>query len=154
MIMSENIVRSGMGKWKDAIIFLLILLFAYTAVSKLIDYNGFVQQMYNQTLPRILIITATYTLPEAELLACAFLLFSRTKLIGLWMSLIMLLIFTIYIGLILGHFFPWVPCSCGGVIAAMGWHLHFYFNLFFMLLNFMAINFTYQERRKAGRAIR
>lgn len=132
-------------------VFMLILLFAYTAMSKLVAFSAFTREMYNQTLPQILIVIDIYTLPEAELLLCLLLLFSQTRLAGLWLSLGMLLIFTTYIGLVLIHFFPWVPCSCGGVIAAMGWKLHFFFNLFFLLINIMAIYFTYQERRLTGK---
>lgn len=137
-------------KWIDIISSLLILLFVYTAISKLIDFKTFQGQMYGQALPRLLASILIWTLPEFELITASLLLFERTRRIGLYISVVLMMLFTGYIILVLLHVFNQVPCSCGGVIQALGWKLHLVFNLFFLLLTFMGIYFTNRERRMIG----
>lgn len=129
---------------------LLVLLFTYTALSKLLDLEAFKGQMYNQVLPRWLETGLIWTLPEAEIAAVLLLLPERSRLAGLYTSAALMLLFTGYTGLVLLHVFPRVPCSCGGVIQALGWKWHFVFNLFFLLLTLLPIYLTYRERRRIG----
>ena len=134
----------------DTAIFLLILLFVYTALSKLMDFQLFQSQMYNQTLPHGIATFLIWTLPGIELITGGLLFFENTRLYGFYLSSILMMLFTIYIGLVLLNFFDRVPCSCGGVIKALGWKLHFVFNIFFLLLSFIGIYITYRERRLVG----
>jgi putative oxidoreductase len=131
----------------DIISFLFILLFIYTAVSKLIDFNQFQRQMYNQTLPHDVATLLIWTLPEIEILTGLLLLFEKTKPYGFYLSFTLMLLFTGYITLVLLNYFGRVPCSCGGVIKALGWKWHLIFNLFFLLLSSLAITITNRERR-------
>lgn len=135
----------------EIIRFLLILLFIYTAVSKLIDFNQFRTQMYNQTLPHWLSSVLIWTLPEIEIGAAILLLFERTRIAGFYLSTILMVLFTGYVGLALLHYFDRVPCSCGGVIKALGWKMHFLFNLFFLLLSVLGIYSAYRERSVIGK---
>jgi hypothetical protein len=135
----------------DIISFLLILLFIYTAVSKLIDFEQFKGQMYNQTLPHGVATLLIWTLPEIEILTGLLLLFEKTKPYGFYLSLILMILFTSYIILVLLNYFGRVPCSCGGVIKALGWKKHLILNLFFLLLSILAIFITNRERRLAGK---
>ncbi|MCW3118108.1 MAG: hypothetical protein JWM28_2190 [Chitinophagaceae bacterium] len=135
----------------DIISFLLILLFIYTAVSKLIDFNQFKGQMYNQTLPRAVAKLLIWTLPEIEILTGLLLLFEKTKPYGFYLSLILMILFTGYIILVVLNYFGRVPCSCGGVIKYLGWKLHLIFNLFFLLLSILAIFITNRERGLVGK---
>ncbi|MFA6083425.1 MauE/DoxX family redox-associated membrane protein [Mucilaginibacter sp.] len=131
----------------DIISFLLILLFVYTATSKLIDFNQFKGQMYNQTLPHPVETLLIWTLPEIEIVTALLLLFEKTKVYGFYLSLFLMTIFTGYIALVLLNYFGRVPCSCGGVIKALGWKMHLVFNLCFLLLSILAIFITNRERR-------
>lgn len=135
----------------DIISFLLILLFVYTATSKLIDFNQFKGQMYNQTLPQPVETLLIWTLPEIEIVTTLLLLFERTKVYGFYLSLFLMTVFTGYIALVLLNYFDRVPCSCGGVIKALGWKMHLVFNLFFLLLSILAIFITNRERRLVGK---
>src|SRR5699024_10396467 len=56
------------------------------------------------------------------------LLINHTRLWGLLSSTILMLGFTIYVYLI-WTYSPSLPCSCGGVLEAMDWETHLYFNL-------------------------
>jgi putative oxidoreductase len=137
----------------DIISFLLILLFIYTALSKLFDFNQFKVQMNNQTLPHSIATLLIWTLPEIEILTGLLLLFNKTKTYGFYLSLILMVLFSGYIILVLLNYFGRVPCSCGGVIKFLGWKLHLIFNLFFLLLSILAIFITNRERRMVGKYI-
>lgn len=112
------------------IVMLLILLFSYTAVSKIINFRSFQIEMHNQPLPKSLSSILIYFLPVFELCIVSALLFERSFMIGLIISLVVMLFFTVYAILILSGAFGWVPCSCGGVIRNLTWKQHLFFNLF------------------------
>lgn len=140
-----------MRNLKELIKFLLIVLFVYTAVSKLMDFDQFKGQMYQQALPHEMATVLIWTIPGIEIIVALMLLFDRTSLQGLYLSAFLMILFTGYIALVLLNYFGRVPCSCGGVIKTLGWKLHLVFNLFFMLLSFLGIYVTYKERRLIGK---
>jgi hypothetical protein len=118
---------------------LLVLLFSYTAASKLMDLRGFAYDLHNQPFPRWMGNLLTWLLPAMELLIALLLLFDRTRLPGLWSALVLMGLFTIYTALILAGVFHRVPCSCGGVIKLLNWKQHLVFNLFFVGLSWWGI---------------
>jgi putative oxidoreductase len=125
---------------------LLILLFVYAAVSKLLDFKDFNWQMHNQNVPPEVAAVLVYLVPGSELLAAALLLLERTKAAGLLLSAFLLTVFSGYIALVLLGFWSSVPCSCGGVLKGMGWGQHLAFNLFFL---FLCINALFDKKGKA-----
>jgi putative oxidoreductase len=129
---------------------LLVLLFAYTAFSKLLDFSSFKDQMHNQAMKPWINELLIWLLPPIEITAACLLLFERTRQAGFYLSAALMTGFTIYVLLVLLHAFNRVPCSCGGVLKVLGWRSHFVFNLFFMLLSFTGIYFTSRERRFTG----
>jgi putative oxidoreductase len=130
---------------------LLIVLFVYTAVSKLLEFEQFKIQMYNQTLSHEVATMLIWTLPGIEILTALLLLSERTRLFGFYLSGFLMLLFTGYVALVLLNYFGRVPCSCGGVIKALGWRMHLVFNSFFLLLTVLAIIIIYRERRSTGK---
>ena len=129
------------------IYFLLILLWIYAATSKLMDFGLFKAQMHRQVLFPFLKELLVYLLPPLEIIIAILLLFEVSQKIALYLSLIMLSIFTIYIGLAISNMFGKIPCSCGGVLTHLGWGTHFLFNIFFMLLTALGIYIVHRERR-------
>jgi hypothetical protein len=111
---------------------LLIILFIYAAVSKLLVLQDFKQQLYNQSFPHWMAGILLYTLIPVELLAVGLLSFPKTQQAGLVISSLLLAAFSGYIALILLHFWQRVPCSCGGILRQMGWGTHLLFNCFFL----------------------
>jgi putative oxidoreductase len=111
---------------------LLILLFVYTSVSKWLAFKKFIGEMNNQPFPNWMTPVLVWTLPAAEVLIAGLLMFDRTQLIGFRASLILMLLFTVYTGLVLLNVFGRTPCSCGGVIEQLSWGQHLFFNLFFV----------------------
>jgi putative oxidoreductase len=122
-------------------------------MSKLMDFEQFKTQMFNQALPREVATILIWTLPGLELLTAVMLFFEQTRLLGYYLSAVLLCLFTAYIALVLLHSFSRIPCSCGGVIKALGWKTHLVFNLFFLLLSILGIFIINRERRVIGKKI-
>jgi len=123
---------------------LVILLFMYTAISKLLDYNKFVFQMRLTPIPSIWYIAPVLgiVLPILELVLIALIFFDRTRLIGFWASLILMFLFEGYIfwmKLVEYRTGVKLPCTCGGIISKMSWTTHFIFNALFIVLMIIAI---------------
>jgi Methylamine utilisation protein MauE len=113
---------------------LLILLFVYAAFSKLEHYSLFKNQLHAQPLPSWLDGILVWLLPFLELVTVVMLMIPASRFAGLILSLLLMLAFTAYVGLALLHYFGKIPCSCGGILEHMSWSVHFWFNVFFMLL--------------------
>lgn len=125
---------------------LLILLFTYTAVSKLMGFEDF--KYFLRQSPFIGESRADFTaiaLPAFELLISLLLFIPRQRLIGLWLSFITMTFFTIYIAYML-LYVPNRPCSCGGVLQNMTWPQHLCFNIFFTCLPAAGIWLMRQSR--------
>lgn len=110
---------------------LLILLFLYASVTKLLNPHALRHDMLNQPFPRWIGRILIWLIPSLEIVLSVLLVFEVTRKAGLWASLVLMLVFTIYTALILLHVFPFVPCGCGGVIRTLSWPQHLVFNLFF-----------------------
>jgi putative oxidoreductase len=123
---------------------LLVLLFVYTATSKLTDFEKYSGQMYNQPLPHALSQVLIWAVPLAELVAAALLLTSRYRRVGLWFSFLLMMTFSIYVGLILANTFRYVPCSCAGIFQRMSWKTHLIVN---MALTVTALLGCFYQRR-------
>ena len=120
----------------NSISVLLILLFVYTGVSKLIGYYDFIWVLTKSPITRNFPVSLALFIPMSELVAAALLL-SGTFLRkwGFYTSTLLMLIFTSYICYML-LFIPHnhLPCSCGGVLRVMTWKQHLIFNIFFLFL--------------------
>jgi len=118
---------------------LLILLFLYASVSKFLDFKTFYREMNNQPLPNSWTPFLVWIIPCSEILLCVALIFERTRLLGLYGSLALMGLFTIYATLILLNVFHRVPCSCGGVIKRLTWPQHLVLNLFYVILSVVGV---------------
>ncbi|RZK99282.1 MAG: hypothetical protein EOO89_31245 [Pedobacter sp.] len=92
-----------------------------------------------------------YALLFAEALAVVLLSFKKLRLAGFLFSAALMVAFTGYILLILTGYFPKRPCSCGGVLASLGWQSHFYFNLFWAVLAITGTVLEYKLLRSGER---
>jgi len=124
---------------REIIAHMLAFLYTYTAVSKWYDWEATRISMTNQVFPEWLSTILLYSLPPAELALAILLVGRRTVGPALWISFGLLTVFTGYISLVLMGVFDRVPCSCGGVVSALGWEEHLFFNLFFLLVNSIAL---------------
>lgn len=108
---------------------LLILIWTYTGLEKLIRFEESRNAFRNQTFPVELSEILAYVVPGIELLLALLLLFSVTRWWGYLGSALLLTVFITYVGLIWVGAFPRVPCNCAGIIESLGWAEHFWMNL-------------------------
>jgi len=130
----------------ECIAALLIMLFLYASLSKFLDFGTFTGEMNNQPLPNSWTPFLIWFIPCSEIAICVALMIEPTRLAGFYASLVLMGLFTIYTGIILFHFFSYVPCSCGGVIKRLTWKQHLVFNLFFVALSICGVIL---QRRKS-----
>ena len=113
---------------------LLILLFVYTAISKLLDYTSFTNVLSKSPLIAGKAGVVALALPITEGLVSLLLFFPRTRLWGFYSSVALMSVFTLYLAYMI-NFTPKLPCSCGGVLKQMNWNQHLAFNIFFLALS-------------------
>lgn len=111
---------------------ILVLLWVYTAFSKIMEYENFNRQLHNQTFSPDLAEILVWLIPTLEIITVLLLAFSKTRLTGLLFSTLLMGVFTTYILLVITGYYDRTPCSCGGVLIEMGWQTHFWFNLLFL----------------------
>lgn len=117
---------------------LFILLFLYAAVTKLIEYDKFVTQIGKSPLIMSYSMILAWLVPAVEIGTAILLIHPRTTLLGLYGSMALMTMFTLYITFIM-TLSPYVPCSCGGILSQMGWGEHLVFNIVFTLLGIVGI---------------
>lgn len=133
--------------------YFFVLLFCYAAVSKILDFENFQVQLAQSPLLSAYAGLISYAVIIIELIIAFFLCIRNTRLIGLYLSLGMMVSFTVYIFLIL-NYSDFVPCSCGGILEKLGWTEHLIFNIICVLLAFMGIYIVeHQNERKIYRMI-
>jgi hypothetical protein len=131
----------------DMISALLILLFLYTALSKLWSYESFKSVLIMSPLLRPFAGIIAWLLPVLEIGIVLLLFFPKTRLKGLYAALIIITVFTGYITYMI-IFTPRLICNCGGVIKSLTWTQHIFFNLFWLLLIVAGIA-LYRKIKKA-----
>ncbi|MEP7374700.1 MAG: MauE/DoxX family redox-associated membrane protein [Chitinophagaceae bacterium] len=116
---------------------LFVLLFVYTALSKLSDLNKFKWSLLGSPVKVYTNIIA-WSVPIVELIISILLFIPKSRKLGLYFTFILMSIFTSYIIYMLA-FVSNLPCSCGGVIELMSWKQHLFFNSFLILLSILGI---------------
>lgn len=130
-----------MKVWKisiEIIVALLIVLWIYTGLNKMMEYEKFRTQLGGSPFIQPLAGFIAIVLPSGELLLAALLIFKRTRKLGLYFSFGLMLLFTGYIWIMLNYAYD-LPCSCGGVLAKLSWSDHLIFNSGFTLLALVGI---------------
>ena len=117
------------GKLSGTLSILLILVWTYTGLDKLLRWEASRKAFHNQTFPAELAEVLAYAVPITELLIALLLLFSVSRWWGYLSSILLLTVFTTYLGLIWVGAFPRVPCNCAGILESMGWEAHLWMNL-------------------------
>lgn len=122
----------------DIIAGLLILLFVYTALSKLDNYSFFLAQLSLYPFIGLFGSTLAWVIPSMELIIAILLIVPAYRTKGLMAALILLIAFTVYL-LLMILYTPDLPCSCGGVIQSLTWMQHVFFNCGFIMVTFIAV---------------
>lgn len=125
--------------------YLLIFLFTYTGVSKIIDHDHFYTSIMLSPVLREQASIVVWLVPVVELLIVVLLFFKRFLQAGLVCSLMLMISFTLYITYMI-FFMEQLPCSCGGIIQELSWSNHLFFNSIFILLITITLLHTNQHK--------
>ena len=127
----------------DAIAYLILALFMYTAASKLFAIRSFSSTLAKSPLIGEYSKLVAWGIPITELVIGVLLIFAPIRKLGLYASFVLMILFTLYlVSMVFSG--SKLPCHCGGVISTMTWRHHIWFNLGFVLLAFTGI-FLYRK---------
>lgn len=112
---------------------LLILLFVYAAITKLLTYAEFKEQLIYSPVGNRFAGVLAWLVPATELIIAVSLFIPAYRKVGFCLSFLLMLTFTGYVYYVL-HFVYEVPCACGGVLSRMGWKEHLVFNIIYTLI--------------------
>lgn len=122
--------------WIEGISAFFIFLFIYTAASKWMDIDRFKWVLGESPLLGSVANLIAWGLPATEILIAIFLLFPKTRKIGLLSTMILMFVFTGYIAYLLATASN-LPCSCGGILRMLSWKQHLVLNIFLTLLSIL-----------------
>lgn len=122
----------------EVIAALLVFLFIYAALSKLLEFDKFKYQLSQSPFIANSSRFIVWVIPFVEILISVLLISKRTRFAGLYLSFFLMLLFTGYLFIML-KYSSYLPCSCGGVLSYMSWKQHFVFNLVFTGLSLSGI---------------
>lgn len=108
---------------------LFFLLFTYTAMAKILTFKTFVFDLGRDPLLENFATFLGVAIPLVELVIAALLIMPKYKKAGLISSMILMALFTVYVGLILAFKNEERHCTCGGFIREMSWRQHLWFNI-------------------------
>lgn len=124
--------------WADAIAYLFIILFLYTGIVKLTEIHLFKEQLISSPLLSSMAGFVAWALPFGEILLAVLLFLPDWRLKGLYATLAVMILFTIYVTIIL-FMDDHLSCSCGGIIEDLTPRQHVFFNVACSILAGLAI---------------
>ncbi|UKJ09217.1 MauE/DoxX family redox-associated membrane protein [Solitalea lacus] len=126
-------------EWSTGIITALIIsLFSYAALSKLLTFEEFKNELGKSPLLSDFPQLVAGFIIISEVLLVIVLLNRKFRIYGLYGSLFLMILFTSYL-IITINFSYYVPCSCGGILAELSWNQHIFFNSIFIILSILGI---------------
>jgi uncharacterized membrane protein YphA (DoxX/SURF4 family) len=131
----------------ETIIFLYAILFLYTGISKLMEYDVFKENIAASPILAPVASLIAWNIPFFEFAITAILIIPKWRLKGLYAALTLMILFTVYIIAIL-LFDKNLPCSCGGIIQQLSWWQHLVFNSVFILLAIWGTVLQKRERKQ------
>lgn len=124
----------------------LILLFVlvYTGLSKWINFDHFSRSMHSQPIPDWLATGLTYLLPPVEIITALMLCTNRYRIMGLWITTLLMFLFTAYVFMIRFTALENTTCPCGGLFSQLTWNQHTWINSALFILS-LTTTFTYHK---------
>jgi hypothetical protein len=114
---------------------LLVVLFLYTGLTKLIEHTTFRYQLSISPWPLLANWSGfvSWALPAGEVLLALMFVVSAFRTTAFIASAVLFAAFLVYLGVLLSSGKS-LPCTCGGIISAMSWTAHVWFDAVFLLL--------------------
>lgn len=129
----------------DVAIYLFVILFMYTAASKLLTIKSFASTLAKSPLIGSYSLIVAWAIPVIEMLISILLIIPQVKKWGLYASFFLMLTFTAYL-MYMVFSGSKLPCHCGGVISEMTWQQHIWFNLGFVALAITGLVLNYKKK--------
>ncbi len=127
----------------------LLCMYIFASIGKWIDLPGFQQQVANIYYLEAYAPAIAIVMPVLHVIAAFLLIADKTRLIGLYISLFILMGYTAFIGLNILKYFGPAPCNCVGIWHTVGWEEHYYINWALIFINVIAL-MAYYQRKKFG----
>ena len=117
----------------DVTVYSFIILFIYTATSKIQSFKSFELVLSKSVLIGKYSTLVAWTVPSLEIVISALLIVPFTRKWGLFSALAIMLVFTIYLIYMINSGSQLI-CTCGGVLSSLTWKQHIWFNAVFIAL--------------------
>jgi len=134
-----------LSKAIEIIAAIFILLFVYTATSKLLSHQTFVINLKKSPLIGFASGFLSWAVPVIEITISILLFVPPLRKTGLVSSFGLMTLFTVYIAYMLMTSSR-LPCSCGGVISKLSWQQHLWLNVFLTLLAATAMYLSKRQK--------
>jgi hypothetical protein len=121
-----------------SITILFILLFLYTGISKILNYEQYASEIQQSPLLKIIPIWAVWIIPVIELIVAIMLLTREWRLKGFYICCLLMVLFTFYV-IGVNQFSYYIPCSCGGLIDSLPGNIHILLNGLLVVLAMLGI---------------
>jgi hypothetical protein len=133
----------------EIIAHLFIILFLYTGVAKLMEFDVFQEQLMDSPILAFAAPVVAWGLPITEFIVSISLFIPKYRLHGLYAAFVLMVFFTGYVGWLLA-FAPELPCSCGGIMEALSWPAHLVVNIALIGLALTGIILAKKIKRTGG----
>lgn len=120
------------------ICYAFIILFLYTAFSKLFLFTVYLDDLHRSPLLAPFANYLSILLPLSEIAVAVALFLPQYRKIGLYGAAALMVMFTGYVTYVL-TLTTKRPCTCGGLIRQLTWPQHLVFNIFFTALALVGI---------------
>jgi uncharacterized membrane protein YphA (DoxX/SURF4 family) len=131
---------------------IFILLFLYTASSKLFAHQKFSIQLSQSTLLEPVATFLSYFIPSIEIVIAVLLAVPLLRPAGFMAAYSLMLCFTGYIAILLVSQSE-LPCSCGGILERLSWRAHLIVNVILTSLALAAICIQWPNRTDSKKFI-
>lgn len=140
-------IKKHSGIIAEIISILFIVLFVYAGLTKLMEGDRFFNNLNNSPIlpDGATAYILSWGVPTLEIVLALLITIPKTRLKGLYGSLGLMVLFTLYVAGIM-FLSPYTPCSCGGVITLLSWPQHLILNLSLIVFVLIAI-WLYRKKR-------
>lgn len=122
----------------EGIAILFMALFGLTAVDKLIHFERFYTELGKSPFLAPYALVVAWATPIIELAVTLMLGINRWRLLGLYISVFLMSLFSAYIYLLLNYSY-YTPCLCSAALENLSWEEHLVFNLAFLALAIIGV---------------
>ena len=129
----------------DLAIYVFVVLFMYTAASKLLTIKSFASTLAKSPLIGSYNLIVAWAIPIIEIAISILLIIPQVKKWGLYASFFLMVTFTVYL-MYMVFSGSKLPCHCGGVISEMTWQQHIWFNLGFVALAITGLVLNHKKK--------